>query len=97
MTGYLGGFIIVVTIILAVLSALFLSVYTYNKCREEAVAFKMLRAVGLSVVQLRLSIFLEIFVRLVVSIVNGVALGVVFSLGLAGQVEEVLLINTPPL
>ena len=57
----------------------------------------MLRAVGLSVLQLRLSIFLEIFLRLVVSIVNGIALGVVFSLGLAGQVEEVLMINTPQL
>ena len=34
MTGYLAGFIVVVTIILAILSALFLSVYTYSKCSE---------------------------------------------------------------
>ena len=86
MTGYLMGFIVVVTIILAVLSALFLSVYTYSKCREEAVAFKMLRSIGMSVFQLRFSIFLEIFLRLLVSIANGIILGVIFSLGLAGQV-----------
>jgi ABC-type antimicrobial peptide transport system permease subunit len=57
----------------------------------------MLRAIGLSVSDIRLIIFIEILIRIVVSIFNGIILGIVFSLGLSGQIEEVLMINTPPI
>jgi hypothetical protein len=33
---YLNGFVLFITAILAVLSVLFLTVYTYGKCKEEA-------------------------------------------------------------
>jgi ABC-type antimicrobial peptide transport system permease subunit len=63
-----------------------LFVYTYGKCKEEAEVFKMLRAIGLSVFDIRMMVFLEILVRIVVSIFNGIVLGIVFSLGLSGQI-----------
>ena len=75
-----------VTVILGSLSVLFLFVYTYGKCKEEAEVFKMLRAIGLSVFDIRIMVFLEILVRIVVSIFNGIVLGIVFSLGLSGQI-----------
>jgi ABC-type antimicrobial peptide transport system permease subunit len=74
---------------------MFLGVYTYGKCKEEAEVFKMLRAIGLSVFDIRLMIYLEILVRMVISIINGILLGLLFSLGLAGQVEEVLMLKAP--
>ena len=55
---YLNGFVLFITLILAVLSVLFLTVYTYGKCKEEAEVFKMLRAIGLSVYNIRLMIYL---------------------------------------
>lgn len=57
--------------------------------------YKMLRAIGVSVSDLRIMIFLEILIRLFVSIANGILLGVVFSLGFGMQIEEFLMINTP--
>jgi ABC-type antimicrobial peptide transport system permease subunit len=87
METYLQGFVALVTVILGSLSILFLFVYTYGKCKEEADVFKMLRAIGLSVFDIRLMVFLEILVRIVVSIFNGIVLGIVFSLGLSGQIE----------
>ena len=72
--------------ILATLSVLFLTVYTYGKCKEEAEVFKMLRAVGLSVFNIRLMVYLEILVRMIIAIINGTILGLVFSVGLSGQV-----------
>ncbi len=86
-----------VTVILGSLSVLFLFVYTHGKCKEEAEVFKMLRAIGLSVFDIRLMLFVEILIRIIVSIFNGIVLGIVFSLGLSGQIEEVLMINTPPI
>lgn len=86
MESYLQGFIALVTVILATLSVLFLFVYTYGKCKEEAEVFKMLRAIGLSVTDIRLTIFIEILIRIVVSIFNGILLGIIFSLGLSGQI-----------
>lgn len=76
-----------VTIILASLSVLFLFVYTYGKCKEEADVFKMLRSIGISVFDLRLIIFLEILIRIVISIINGIIFGIFFSLLLSGQIE----------
>ena len=84
--NYLSGFVLFITLILAVLSVLFLAVYTYGKCKEEAEVFKMLRSIGLSVFDIRLMIFLEILIRMVISIVNGILLGIMFSRGLSGQV-----------
>jgi len=78
-----------------VLSVLFLTVYTYGKCKEEAEVFKMLRAIGMPVYDIRLMVYLEVLVRMVISIINGVLLGLVFSLGLAGNVEEVLMLKAP--
>lgn len=86
METYLQGFVALVTVILGSLSVLFLFVYTYGKCKEEAEVFKMLRAIGLSVFDIRIMVFLEILVRIVVSIFNGIVLGIVFSLGLSGQI-----------
>jgi ABC-type antimicrobial peptide transport system permease subunit len=86
MESYLQGFVALVTVILGSLSVLFLFVYTYGKCKEEAEVFKMLRAIGLSVFDIRMMVFLEILVRIVVSIFNGIVLGIVFSLGLSGQI-----------
>jgi ABC-type antimicrobial peptide transport system permease subunit len=80
---------------LAVLSVLFLTVYTYGKCKEEAEVYKMLRAIGLPVFDIRLMIYLEILVRMVISIANGIILGLVFSMGLSGQVEEILMLKAP--
>ena len=77
------------------LSVLFLTVYTYGKCKEEAEVFKMLRAIGMPVYDIRLMVYLEVLVRMVISIINGVLLGLVFSLGLAGNVEEVLMLKAP--
>ncbi len=57
----------------------------------------MLRAIGLAVSDIRLIVFIEILIRIIVSIFNGIVLGIVFSLGLSGQIEEVLMINTPPI
>lgn len=74
---------------------LFLAVYTHAKCNEEAENFKMLRAIGLSVFDIRLMIFLEVLVRIVVSIVMGILLGIMFSLGLSGQIEEILMLKAP--
>ena len=47
----------------------------------------MLRAIGMPVSDIRLMIYLEILVRMLISILNGVLLGLVFSLGLSGNVE----------
>jgi ABC-type antimicrobial peptide transport system permease subunit len=55
----------------------------------------MLRAVGLSVFDIRLMIYLEILIRMVISIINGVLLGILFSLGLSGQIEEILMLKAP--
>lgn len=55
----------------------------------------MLRAIGLSVFDIRLMIFLEVLVRIVVSILMGIVLGIIFSLGLSGQIEEVLMLKAP--
>lgn len=55
---FLNGFVVFITAILALLSILFLAVYTYGKCKEEAEVFKMLRAIGLSVFDIRLMIYL---------------------------------------
>jgi ABC-type antimicrobial peptide transport system permease subunit len=57
--------------------------------------YKMLRAIGVSVNDLRIMIFLEIFIRVLISITNGILLGIVFSLGFGMQIEEFLMINTP--
>ena len=92
---YLNGFVLFITLILGVLSVLFLTVYTYGKCKEEAEVFKMLRAIGLSVYNIRLMIYLEILIRMVIAILNGTLLGLVFSIGLSGQVEEVLMLKAP--
>jgi predicted lysophospholipase L1 biosynthesis ABC-type transport system permease subunit len=97
METYLHGFVALVTVILGSLSILFLFVYTYGKCKEEAEVFKMLRAIGLPVFDIRMIVFVEILIRIVVSIFNGIILGILFSLGLSGQIEEVLMINTPPI
>lgn len=86
METYLQGFVALVTVILGTLSILFLFVYTYGKCKEEAEVFKMLRAIGLSVFDIRLMVFMEVLIRIVVSIFNGIVLGIVFSLGLSGQI-----------
>lgn len=93
MESFLNGFIVFITLILATLSILFLGVYTYGKCKEEAEVFKMLRAIGLSVFDIRLMVFLEILVRIVIAIFNGILLGLIFSWGLAGQVEEILMLK----
>jgi len=79
------------------LAVLFIFLYTLGKCKDEADMYKMLRAVGLPVNDIRIMIFLEILIRLFVSIVNGLILGIVFSLGFGMQIEEFLLINTPGL
>lgn len=92
---YLNGFVLFITLILAVLAVMFLGVYTYGKCKEEAEVFKMLRAIGLSVTDIRVMIYLQILVRIVISILNGIALGLMFSWGLAGQVQEVLMLKAP--
>ena len=55
---YLNGFVLFITAILAVLSVLFLTVYTYGKCKEEAEVFKMLRAIGMPVYDIRLMVYL---------------------------------------
>jgi ABC-type antimicrobial peptide transport system permease subunit len=55
----------------------------------------MLRAIGLSVFDIRLMIFLEVLVRIVVSIAMGIVLGIIFSLGLSGQIEEILMLKAP--
>ena len=47
-----------ITFILSILSVLFLTVYTHGKCKEEAEVFKMLRAIGLSVFDIRLMVYL---------------------------------------
>lgn len=49
--------------------------------------FKMLRAVGLDVKNIRHMIFLEVFIRLAVAIINGIILGIVFSIGFSKQIE----------
>ncbi len=79
------------------LAVLFVFLYTLGKCRDEAEMYKMLRAIGVSVDDLRIMIFLEIFIRVLISISNGIILGIVFSLGFAIQIEEFLMINTPGL
>ena len=55
----------------------------------------MLRAIGLSVYNIRLMLYLEILIRMVIAILNGTLLGLVFSIGLSGQVEEVLMLKAP--
>lgn len=47
----------------------------------------MLRAIGLSAQGIRLMIFLEILIRLIVSISNGILLGIVLSVGFGAQIE----------
>ena len=59
--------------------------------------FKMLRAIGLSAKSIRIMVFSEIIIRLVVSVIDGILLGVVFSIGFSLQIEEFLMINTPPI
>jgi ABC-type antimicrobial peptide transport system permease subunit len=86
MESYLEGFIVIVTVILAILSTMFLFLYTYGKCKEEASVFKMLRAVGMSATDIRIMVFIEILVRVLIAIFNGIVLGVIFSLGLSGQI-----------
>lgn len=55
----------------------------------------MLRAIGLSVFDIRLMIYLEILIRMTISIINGILLGLMFSLGLSGQIEEILMLKAP--
>ena len=55
----------------------------------------MLRAIGLSAFEIRVMVFIEILVRLVVSIANGILLGIVLSIGFSKQIEEFLMIKTP--
>lgn len=77
------------------LAVLFLAVYTVGKCRDEADMYKMLRAIGMPVRSIRIMVFIDILVRLVVSIFNGILLGILFALGLSMQIEEFLMIKTP--
>ena len=49
--------------------------------------FKMLRAIGVHVSDIRWMIFVEILVRLAIAITNGIILGIIFSLGFALQIE----------
>ena len=51
-------FVVGVTIITGSLCTMFLFVYTLSKCRDEADMFKMLRAIGVSVGQIRLMVFI---------------------------------------
>jgi ABC-type antimicrobial peptide transport system permease subunit len=92
---YLSFYIILIATIMGTLAVLFVFLYTLGKCRDEAEMYKMLRAIGVSVTDLRIMIFLEILIRLFVSITNGILLGIVFSLGFGMQIEELLMINTP--
>jgi ABC-type antimicrobial peptide transport system permease subunit len=69
------------------LAVLFVFLYTLGKCRDESEMYKMLRAIGVSVKDIRIMIFLEILIRLLVSIANGILLGIVFSLGFGMQIE----------
>lgn len=57
----------------------------------------MLRAIGLSAANIRIMVFSEIIIRLVVATVGGILLGVGFSIGFSLQIEEFLMINTPPM
>lgn len=59
--------------------------------------YKMLRAIGLSSKSIRVMVFSQIIIRLAVAIVGGILLGVVFSLGFSLQIQEFLMINTPPM
>lgn len=94
---YLDLYIILITSIMSVLVTIFIFLYTLGKCREEAEMYKMLRAIGLSATNIRIIVFLEVIIRLFIAIVNGILLGVVFSLGFSMQIEEFLMIMTPPM
>ena len=86
LTHFLDMFVVMITIIMGMLAIVFLSVYTISKCRDEAEMYKMLRAVGLKVKDIRHMVFLEVLVRIIVAITNGILLGIVFSLGFSYQI-----------
>lgn len=83
---YLDMYVVLITTIMSFLLTIFIFLYTVNKCREEASMYKMLRAVGLTVEDIRLAVFLEVIIRLTISIINGILLGIVFSLGFSLQI-----------
>lgn len=55
---YLTMYILIITAFMGTLAILFIFIYTTSKCQDEAEMYKMLRAVGLPVKDIRIMIFL---------------------------------------